>query len=78
MNQKLVQYEKNQEDIEELQNEVKQVESSIFERKKRLAQDEKELREVNMEIFMKVPNSLEGRSCTPEPIKLNTFNLLVT
>ena len=61
LNLKLVQYEKNQEDIETLQNEVKKLESNILERKAQLADSEKELREVNMQIFMKVPNSLEGK-----------------
>ncbi len=60
LNEKLAENGKNQDNIEGLQEEMKSVESSIFERKTQLADCEKQLRHVNMEVFMKVPNSLEG------------------
>lgn len=56
-----MQYEKNQEGIEELQNEIRKLEGSILEQKSKLTDFEKELREVNMENFMKAPNTLEGK-----------------
>lgn len=55
MNRALLQHEQNQVSLEELLGEVKKLESAILEKKTQIADYDKELRELNLTNFTKVP-----------------------
>ena len=57
VNRKMLLHEQNQGSLEQLAAEVKSLESAILEKKTQIAECEKELRTVNMDVFIKAPST---------------------
>ena len=62
INKRLMQNDGSQENLEQIVNEVKLLESAILEKKTQIADLENDIRNVNLELFMKVPISEKAAS----------------